>query len=63
MTPEQLARLDAAAAAVPSAPGVLAGSAAPSPAWLVAAAWLAVGIPLVWGVWMTLQKAAPLVFR
>ena len=37
----------------------LAGAAPqPSPAWLVAAAWLAVGIPLVWGVWMTLQKAA-----
>jgi MFS family permease len=33
------------------------------PQWLVAAAWLAVGIPLAWGVWMTLQKAAPLLFR
>ena len=27
---------------------------------LVAAAWLMVGIPLLWGVWMTLQKAAAL---
>ena len=36
----------------------------PSPeSWvLVAIAWLAVGIPLAWGVWMTLKKAA-LLFR
>jgi hypothetical protein len=34
----------------------------PSPAWLVAAAWLAVGIPIAWGVWITLQKAA-ILFR
>ena len=27
---------------------------------LVVAAWLLVGIPLLWGVWMTLQKAAAL---
>jgi hypothetical protein len=27
---------------------------------LVGAAWLLVGIPLLWGVWMTLQKAAAL---
>ena len=27
---------------------------------LVAVAWLLVGIPLLWGVWMTLQKAAAL---
>jgi len=26
--------------------------------WLVYPAWLAVGIPLAWGVWVTLQKAA-----
>jgi len=25
---------------------------------LVAVAWLAVGVPLLWGVWMTLKKAA-----
>jgi MFS family permease len=63
MTPEQLARLDAAAAAGPSTTAVVSGSGEPSPSWLVAATWLAVGIPLVWGVWMTLQKAAPLIFR
>jgi MFS family permease len=28
-----------------------------SPAWLVALAWLAVGIPIAWGVWITLEKA------
>jgi len=27
---------------------------------LVIAAWLAVGIPLAWGVWATLQKTAVL---
>jgi len=25
---------------------------------LVILAWLAVGVPLLWGVWMTLRKAA-----
>jgi hypothetical protein len=61
MTPAQLAQLDAeqhAAAAGSSAAAT--ASAAPSPGWLVAAAWLAVGIPLAWGVWVTLQKAAVL---
>ncbi len=29
---------------------------------LVAAAWLAVGIPMLWGVWMTIRKAS-LLFR
>jgi MFS family permease len=62
MTPEQLARLDAGGAA-PAGAAVEAGSSEPSPSWLVLAAWLAVGIPITWGVWMTLQKAAPLVFR
>ena len=26
----------------------------------VAIAWTLVGIPLLWGVWITLEKAAPL---
>jgi len=31
--------------------------------WLaVALAWVAVGVPMLWGVWMTLKKAA-LLFR
>lgn len=36
----------------------------PSPeSWaLVAVAWVLVGIPLAWGVWMTLKKAT-LLFR
>jgi MFS family permease len=57
MTPEQIVALDAATSAS-AAPALTAtGSAAPSPGWLVVAAWLGVGIPLAWGVWVTLQKA------
>ncbi|MBS0578548.1 MAG: OFA family MFS transporter [Proteobacteria bacterium] len=63
MSPDELARLDAASAAAPAHADLATGSSAPSPSWLVAGAWLAVGIPMVWGVWMTLQKAAPLLFR
>lgn len=33
-----------------------------SSAFLVILAWIAVGTPMLWGVWMTLQKAA-LLFR
>ena len=38
------------------------GSAAPSTgSWfLVGMAWLMVGVPLLWGVWTTLVKAAVL---
>jgi hypothetical protein len=38
------------------------GSEEPRPGqWgLVGVAWLLVGVPLLWGVWMTLQKAAAL---
>jgi MFS family permease len=62
MTPAQLAQLDAEqhAAAATETYAAAAGSGAPSPGWLVAAAWLAVGIPLAWGVWVTLQKAVVL---
>src|SRR5690348_6037416 len=28
-----------------------------TPAWLVTAAWLVVGVPILWGVWVTLAKA------
>jgi len=61
MTPEQEAKLDAAGAqqaAAMTAAG--AGDGAPSPAWAVAAAWLAVGIPIAIGVWVTLKQAAKL---
>mgnify|MGYP001451337945 CR=1 FL=1 len=30
-------------------------------AFLVILAWIAVGDPIAWGVWMTLQKAALLI--
>jgi hypothetical protein len=34
-----------------------------STSWFaVALAWIAVGVPMLWGVWMTLKKAA-LLFR
>jgi MFS family permease len=58
MTPAQLAQLDAEQHVVtrPTTAAV-AGDGAPAPGWLVAAAWLAVGIPIAWGVWVTLQKA------
>jgi MFS family permease len=58
MTPAQLAQLDAEQKAASARPAVAEQAGAPSPGWLVAAAWLAVGIPLAWGIWTTLQKAA-----
>jgi MFS family permease len=65
MTREQEAALDAAGApgdAAPTPAAVAAATAAdpPTPTWKVAAAWLAVGIPIAWGVWVTLQQAAKL---
>lgn len=34
-----------------------------SASWLlVAAAWIAVGVPMLWGVWTTIEKAS-LLFR
>jgi hypothetical protein len=34
---------------------------APAGKWiLVAFAWLAVGLPLLWGIWITFKKAIPL---
>ena len=36
------------------------GDTRPGQWGLVAVAWLLVGIPLLWGVWTTLQKAAAL---
>ena len=58
MTAADLARLDAESheTTVPAATAA-SDAVATSPGWLVAAAWLAVGIPIAWGVWMTLQKA------
>jgi hypothetical protein len=62
MTPAQLAQADAGASPA-AAPAITTGGTDPSPGWLVVAAWLAVGIPMAWGVSITVQKAAPLIFR
>jgi MFS family permease len=61
MTRQQLAALDAAdvaAAGAGRADSLGAGRGGATPSWLVAGSWLAVGIPMAWGVWVTLQKAA-----
>ena len=59
MTPEEISADDAAQKArngtQPVASSGGAGEAQPS--WLIQAAWAVVWIPLLWGVWMTLQKA------
>jgi len=62
MTPAEEAALDAADthAAQAAIPAAAAVADPPTPTWKVAAAWLAVGIPLAWGVWVTLQQAAKL---
>jgi hypothetical protein len=61
MTPEQTAADHAAEAAkIPATRSAIAYSPPPAAAgssWLVAVAWLAVWIPLCWGIWVTLQKA------
>ncbi|QHJ00582.1 MFS transporter [Xylophilus rhododendri] len=51
---KQLAHEKAAAAEV----GAGSGAGGPTSPALVGFAWLAVGIPLAWGVWRTLQSAA-----
>jgi hypothetical protein len=61
MTRQQIAELDAAsnsAAGGGRADSLAAAQVAATPAWIVAGAWLAVGIPMAWGIWVTLQKAA-----
>jgi MFS family permease len=57
MSPEELARTAprAAVAASPAAAAISANTGGQS--GLVTAAWLAVLIPIGWGVWVTLQKA------
>ncbi len=62
MTAEQIAALDAASRT--AAPGGgkpgdwVARVMTRTPTWQITVAWLAVGIPIAWGVWVTLQKAA-----
>ncbi len=62
MTPAQIADLDAASAKA-AVHDIGGGTSDPSPGWMLIVAWLAIGIPMAWGVWMTVQKAAPLLFR
>jgi MFS family permease len=61
MTAGQLEAADQAEAARSSASGATTtaepGVGEARAGWLVAAAWLAVWIPLGWGIWVTLQKA------
>ena len=60
MTPAQLAALDADQKTRADALAARPAHAAATPGWQLAAAWAAVGIPIVWGVWVTLQKAVVL---
>jgi hypothetical protein len=60
MSRVQLAELDAANS-TPSATRADARAAAAAiatPNWLVVVAWAAVGIPIGWGVWVTVLKAS-----
>jgi MFS family permease len=61
MTRAQIDALESAAsknASREAAAGANGATAISTPTWLVYAAWVPVGIPLAWGVWVTLQKAA-----
>jgi MFS family permease len=60
MTRAQLTELDVAGANPGGAARTenAAADGAATPSWMVVAAWLAVAIPIAWGVWVTLQKAA-----
>ncbi len=60
MTPAQLAALDAADKSTLTAPVTAVVNGTTTPGWQLAAAWIAVGIPIAWGVWVTLQKAVVL---
>jgi hypothetical protein len=63
MTPLQIAAddklLKAQNGREPAAPAS-SGAGEAQATWLIPAAWLAVWIPLGWGVWVTLQKAVVL---
>ena len=58
MTGAQLAELDRSDNPRPStqAPAPRPSPLTATPSWMVHAAWLAVSIPIAWGVWVTLQK-------
>jgi hypothetical protein len=64
MSDEELAAERAKAHEAAAATAVAAARTVPGGdtggAMKVTLAWLAVGVPLAWGVWMTLTKALPL---
>ncbi|MFA4913322.1 MAG: MFS transporter, partial [Burkholderiaceae bacterium] len=63
MSDEELAHEKALAherAAASEVKGSGSGSGSATPTAVVAFAWAAVGIPLAWGIWITLQKAVVL---
>jgi hypothetical protein len=57
MTPAQLAALDAAGKRPGVTPVTVSGHVERTPGWHVLVVWIAVGVPIAWGVWVTLQKA------
>jgi MFS family permease len=61
MSDEELARERALAHETSQREVLAAGTATTAtPGWLVAAAWVAVSIPMGWGIWMTLVKSLAL---
>ncbi|HEY4210852.1 MAG TPA: OFA family MFS transporter [Steroidobacteraceae bacterium] len=60
MTPEQLAATDTAKSNTAPSAAVVADGEAPGIGILIVLAWLAVWVPIAWGVWVTLEKALPL---
>jgi hypothetical protein len=57
MTAAQLAAMAPKQAATGASAAAADGKPPPAPGGLVVAAWAVVWIPLLWGVWVTLQKA------
>jgi hypothetical protein len=57
MSAEELARTAPTKPAVAAAPAGVSTAVADGQGALIVAAWLAVWIPIGWGVWVTLQKA------
>jgi MFS family permease len=60
MTAQEIAGLEAGSVGGVAVPATVATGSYQSPGWLLVTAWLGVGIPLAWGVWVTLQKAVVL---
>jgi hypothetical protein len=58
MTRAQLAQLDVGNSTSNTTRADAQAAAAETPTWLVAVVWAAVGIPIAWGVWVTLLKAS-----